>query len=108
MSSAIMLVILQEAQTRKISVWGQSPQKVLKTSSQLVAGLVACVLSSASEGNKNRRIMVQAGPCIKQDPIWKIINTKKAGGVAQVVQHLPSEYEALNSITSTKKNCVII
>jgi hypothetical protein len=39
-----------------------------------------------------------------KDPILKIPNTKKgAGGVAQVVEHLPSKHEALNSSPNTVK-----
>jgi hypothetical protein len=40
----------------------------------------------------NKRIMVQSDPCIKRDPIAKISNTKRADGMAQVVECLPSEY----------------
>jgi hypothetical protein len=41
-----------------------------------------------------------------KDPILKIPNIKKAGGVAQVVEHLSSKCEALssNSNTEEKKN----
>jgi hypothetical protein len=42
--------------------------------------------SSAMWGSTNRRIMVQHDPGIKQDLISKITNTKRAGGVAQVVE----------------------
>jgi hypothetical protein len=37
----------------------------------------------------NRRIKVQAGSGIKQDPTSKIIKVKKAGGMAQVVENKP-------------------
>jgi hypothetical protein len=42
-----------------------------------------------------------------QDPISKMLSTKKkwTGGVAYVVEHLPSKHEALNSSpNTTKKN----
>jgi hypothetical protein len=39
----------------------------------------------------------------KQDPISKITRAKMVGGMAQVVQCLPSKYEALNSNPSTSK-----
>jgi dihydroxyacid dehydratase/phosphogluconate dehydratase len=35
-----------------------------------------------------RRIMAQTGLIIKQDPILKITDIKRAGGVSQVVEHL--------------------
>jgi hypothetical protein len=35
--------------------------------------------------------MVQAGLSLKWDLIWKITNTKRAGGVVQVVEHLPKQ-----------------
>jgi hypothetical protein len=54
-------------------------------------------------GSTNRRITVQAGPGIKQDPISKITNTKRAGVVTQVGECLPSNHKALSSITSTFK-----
>jgi hypothetical protein len=38
---------------------------------------------------------------IKQDPISKITNTKMAGGVAQVIEHLIIKPEALTSTPST-------
>jgi hypothetical protein len=34
----------------------------------------------AIQKSTNRRIMVQAHPAIKQDPISKITNAKRAGG----------------------------
>jgi hypothetical protein len=34
----------------------------------------------AMRRNANRRVAVQASPCIKQDPISKITNTKKGCG----------------------------
>jgi hypothetical protein len=48
--------------------------------------------------------MVQAGPGIKQDPISKITNTKRTGGMVQVVKHLPIKCKVLSSITSTNNN----
>jgi hypothetical protein len=60
----------QEAEIRKIMVWGQPRQRVHKTLS------------------------------------WKYPPQKRAGGVAQMVQHLPSKRETLSSnpgITRKKK-----
>jgi hypothetical protein len=48
-----------------------------------------------------RRIKVQSQPGKKQDPIWKVTKAKKAGGVAQVLELLPSKCEALSSNPST-------
>jgi hypothetical protein len=39
--------------------------------------------------------VVQAGPDKKRDPMSKIIRVKRAGGVAQMVEHLLSKREAL-------------
>jgi hypothetical protein len=39
-----------------------------------------------------------------QDPILKKKSQKRAGGVAQVVEHLPTKCEALNSNPITKKH----
>jgi hypothetical protein len=54
-------------------------------------------------GSTNRRITVQAGLGIKQDPISKIINAERAGGVIQVVELLPSKHKTLISTFSTTK-----
>jgi hypothetical protein len=48
--------------------------------------------------------VVQASLGKKQDPISKITRANRAGGVAQVEEHLPSKSEALSSNTSTAKN----
>jgi hypothetical protein len=45
----------------------------------------------------------KAGPGQKQDPIWKITKVKRARGVAQVVEYLPSKFEALSSNPNTAK-----
>jgi hypothetical protein len=44
-----------------------------------------------------------AGPGIKPDPVSKIANTKRAGGVAQVVECLLSKCKTLSSTISTTK-----
>jgi hypothetical protein len=54
-------------------------------------------------GSTNRKILAQAALCIKQDPISKITNVKRAGGGASVVLHLSSKGEALSSTSSTVK-----
>jgi hypothetical protein len=53
----------------------------------------------------------QEGHCLKpaqvnslRDPISKKKQQKWAGGVAQVVEHLPSKCEAMSSITNKTKN----
>jgi hypothetical protein len=48
-------------------------------------------------GRVNRRIVVQAGVGIKARPIQKITKAKRAGGMAQVAECLPSKYKALSS-----------
>jgi hypothetical protein len=46
---------------------------------------------SALRGSTNWRIPVQAVWSIKQDLTSKITNTKRAGGVAREVEHMPSK-----------------
>jgi hypothetical protein len=43
---------------------------------------------------------------IKRNIIRKITKQKRAGGIGQVVEHLSSDHEALNSNPSTAKNVV--
>jgi hypothetical protein len=43
---------------------------------------------------------------IKRDPISKITKTKRAGGVAQVVECLPTKCKALSSKSKKKKKKV--
>jgi hypothetical protein len=57
----------------------------------------------AKQGSTNRRLAVQVGPGIKQDPISKIASAKRTGRVAQVVAYLPSKRETLSSNPSTKQ-----
>jgi hypothetical protein len=50
--------------------------------------------------------MVQAGLGKKRDPISKITRVKKAGGMAQVVEHQPSKYKARGSLPVFLHPCV--
>jgi hypothetical protein len=54
-------------------------------------------------GSTNRRVKVQAGPCIKGDLFSKITKAKRAWVVSQVTEHLPSKCEDLFSNLSTTK-----
>jgi hypothetical protein len=47
--------------------------------------------------------MVQAGLGKKQPPISKITRAKRAGGIEQAEQDLPSKHEALSSSSSRKR-----
>jgi hypothetical protein len=58
----------------------------------------------ASVGSIHRRTKVQARPGKKQVPISKITRVKRAGGIAQVVQCLPSQCETLSSNPNNIKN----
>jgi hypothetical protein len=62
----------------------------------------ACLSSQATQGNTNR-ILVQASLGIKWDLISKIAAGKKAGKVAQVVEHLPSKHKVLSLNLCTAK-----
>jgi hypothetical protein len=53
------------------------------------------------ESIKNRKIMVQAVLSIKRDPVSKITNIKRADGMVQVVEYLPTKCKALSSTTPT-------
>jgi hypothetical protein len=44
---------------------------------------------------------------VKQDPISKINNAKRAGGVAQTVDHLPSKWKALSSALRIAKEVLL-
>jgi hypothetical protein len=56
-------------------------------------------------GNKEiGRIMVQTSLGKKRDPHLQNNQSKRAGGVAQVVEHLPSKCKALSSNPKTKKS----
>jgi hypothetical protein len=57
-------------------------------------------------GNTNKRIMVQAGLDIKQDPN-SITNIKRARDVTQVGEVLPSKNKTLSQNISTNPNKLI-
>jgi hypothetical protein len=59
--------------------------------------------SPATQGSTNRRIVVQDGPDIKQDPNSKLANIKRAGRIVQVLVCLPSKHKVLSSMPSTTK-----
>jgi hypothetical protein len=48
-------------------------------------------------------MVIQAQTGKKQDPISKIFKTKRAGGMVQVAECLPSKCEAVSSNPSTAK-----
>jgi hypothetical protein len=51
-------------------------------------------------GSKNKE---NYGPSIRQDLVSKITKAKRVGGMAKVVEHLPSKWEALRSNPGTAK-----
>jgi hypothetical protein len=59
---------------------------------------------TAIQGSINRKVVVQASSGIKQDPVSKIPNTKRPGGVTQAVQCLSSKCKSLSSALSIDKN----
>jgi hypothetical protein len=76
--------------------------KRLKTGCQWLLPVIL-----ATEEVEIRRITVQSQPRADslQDPLsWKTHHKKRASGVVQVAQHLPSKYKALSSNPSTNKN----
>jgi hypothetical protein len=54
------------------------------------------IVITTTAGNINRRIVVWDGQSINQDSISKIIRTKRAEVMAQMVEHLPSKNKALS------------
>jgi hypothetical protein len=55
------------------------------------------------KGSLRKRITVQADLGINTRPYLKNNKTKRAGGVTQVVEYLPSKCKVLSSNPSTKK-----
>jgi hypothetical protein len=52
--------------------------------------------------------MVRVSLSKRQDPISKISKEKGASNVAEVVEHLPSNWEALSSNSSTTKKTLLV
>jgi hypothetical protein len=73
---------------RRIVLPGQARQNIHEIPSQPIVGCTPLI--QATTGSINRRI-IQVDPEKKQDPISKITKAKRARGVAQVVEHLPSK-----------------
>jgi hypothetical protein len=98
----LVILAIQEVKIGRTMVWAQPRQKFHKTPAQPMAG---CLSSQLCKKGTNRRIVVQVGPGIKQEPISEITNTEKDGGLAQVIECLPSKRKALNStpVTTRKK-----
>jgi hypothetical protein len=98
----LLILAIWEVAIRRIAVEGQSGQKFIKSTFQPIAGHSGVCLSS--QLHRNRRILVQIGPGIKQDPISKIIKAKKrVGGIAQVEETLSNKHKVLSSNSSTSK-----
>jgi hypothetical protein len=90
----------QEAEIRRIVVqasWAEFTSPYLNQ----YLGAVYIQVILATRGSINRRITDQANPGIKRDPISKTINANRAGGVTQVVEHLPSKHKAPSSALNT-------
>jgi hypothetical protein len=56
--------------------------------------MVVFLTSQLLQEALNRRISVQPSLREKQDPISKITKAKRAGGMAQAVEHLPIKHKA--------------
>jgi hypothetical protein len=54
----------------------------------------ACLSSQLFREAQIGRSWIRVAPVIKQEPISKITNTKRAGRVTGVAGHLPSKHEA--------------
>jgi hypothetical protein len=81
-----------------IVVQGQAGQKVIIPPSQpiKVGHGDTCLSSQLPRRHKSDQVPASQG--IKRDPISKVTNTKRVGGMAQVVEHLPvASFLALHS-----------
>jgi hypothetical protein len=56
----------------------------------------------------NRRIIVQAHPGKKRDPISKVTTAKQAGSMTQALKYMSSKCKALSSNPSTASPKIII
>jgi hypothetical protein len=61
------------------------------------------LLPQQQQEAQSKRIMVQTGLGKKWGPISKTARARRAGGVAQAIEHLPSKHEATNSNPSIAK-----
>jgi hypothetical protein len=60
--------------------------------------MVVCACHLSFTGSVDRRMAVQAALGKKQDFVSKINKAKRAEGMAQVIDHLPSKSKALNNL----------
>jgi hypothetical protein len=77
----------------------QKVSKTLSTTNPIkkLSG-VACAYKPSYMGSLSRRTAVQGWPWTKtREPISKITKAKRAGGIAQVIEFLPSKYTTLRS-----------
>jgi hypothetical protein len=67
--------------------------------------MAGCGSEYLSSMQRNVDRMIAVHPSIKKDPILKITKIKRADGMTQVIEHLPSKCKALSSnfITTKKK-----
>jgi hypothetical protein len=65
-----------------MQVGGQPGQKIHETSSQPMAEHSGLHLSSSYAGSINRKIEVQGGPGIMQDPISKITKARRENSLS--------------------------
>jgi hypothetical protein len=61
-------------------------------------------VTPVTQRSTKRRITVQVSLDIRQNPVSKITNTKRAVRVTLVIQKLPSKPEVLSSLPSTGKS----
>jgi hypothetical protein len=90
--------VILTTQEVEITVWGQPGQTPSQPRHKWYTPVIP-----ARQGSTDKRIVIQTSPDIKQDPISKIINAKRAGGVAQVAAHLHKVLRAIPSTIKKKK-----
>jgi hypothetical protein len=104
-----VILVPWDVQIQRFMVWDQAGQRACETPFQPMAGHGEASLSSQLQGSTNKRILVQASPGLKWDPVSNITNTTRAEDMPQLVDRLPSKHEVLSSNISTathKKNHV--
>jgi hypothetical protein len=95
-----------EAEIRKMTVQSQPRQKFCKTSTQPIAG---CTVVCTYHPNKLKKQDGSPGqPRQKARPYLQNNQSKKrAGGIAQIIEHLPTKCKDLSSnLYTALKNCL--
>jgi hypothetical protein len=98
------LYFFQEAEINRITVRGQTVQKVRKIPSQQISWtwwkmpVISSTQEIEVEGSQS-----ETGPCKNMRPYPKLNGSKKGRGLGSSGKYLPSKHKALSSNSSTAK-----